>query len=363
MSLSLREDDVKSLIEQWNGLGVVSRYDNETDSWTFVALHDDTLGRPVGGTRLRVYESPEDGLRDAMRLAEGMTHKWAALEFPFGGGKAVLALSRTLHLEERETLLRGYGRLLDALGDAFGTGEDLGTTPDDMLFLSRLAPNIHGIDRERGVAMDPGPYTARGVLAATHATANAKWGTRALSDRRILVQGTGDVGLPLVELLSREGARLIVSDIDGSRARSVGADFGAEVVDAEAVYETPCDIFAPCAVGGVLNSSTIPRLQCTAIAGSANNQLEDPSDADTLHDRGILYAPDYIANSGGALAFGSINQGVTDTGEIGNRLDRLEHSLEQIFQEADECGESPARAARRRVERVLADARKQRRGE
>lgn len=346
---------IQGLIERWDGLAVVARHDRAADAWVFIALHDPTLGTPVGGSRLKVYRTPEDGLKDAMRLAEGMTYKWAGIDFPFGGGKAVLCLSRTLPPVERRELLLRYGRLLETLNGAFKTGVDLGTTPEDMALLSGETSHVMGI--VDGESRDPGPYTALGVLSGIRACLRHLDGSADLADRTVLVQGAGDVGLPLARLLAEAGARVLVADLDADRARRVAAETGGEAVAAEEIPDTPCDVYAPCAVGGVLDPDTIPRLRCRVVAGSANNQLESESDAERLHERRILYAPDYIINAGGAIAFGIMHRGEDDEATLRSAVERIEKSLEEIFAEAEDAGESPARAARRRAERVLARAR------
>jgi leucine dehydrogenase len=348
---------LEQLTRTWNGLAVVSRYHEPTAAWVFIALHDDTLGAPTGGTRIQVYPTPAEGLRDGMRLAEGMTHKWAAIDLNFGGGKAVLALSRELDTEERGQLLATYGRLLAALKGGFSTGQDLGTTPEDMLLLQRYAPYVHGPDRLTGKTLDPGPYTARGVFVGIRAAAGRLFGTTELAGRRILIQGVGGVGYPLARLCAKAGASLLLSDVDGERVGRVAAELNAETLDAGAVYSTACDIYAPCALGATLSRRTIPQLACRAVAGSANNQLAEAQDAERLHRRGILYAPDYVINAAGALAFGLKARGETDEARIGKRLDGLGSTLAEIFAEAAEHEESPLRAARRRVDRVLARAR------
>jgi leucine dehydrogenase len=348
---------MQRLVEDWNGLAVVSRFHRPTAAWIFIVLHDDALGAPTGGTRMKVYATPEDGLRDGMRLAEGMTHKWAAIDLDFGGGKAVLALSRELASEERQQLLVVYGRMIAALKGGFSTGQDLGTTPEDMLFLRRYAPYVHGPDAETGSVLEPGPYTARGVFAGIRAAANHLFGSRELHGRRVLVQGVGGVGDPLARLCAEAGATVIVSDVDEVRASRVARDLGSEVLSADAVYSFACDVYAPCAIGATLSRDTIPRLACRVVAGAANNQLAEPRDAERLVERGILYAPDYVINGGGALAFGLKARGEKDEDLIGRRLDGLENTLSEIFAEAADRGESPDRAARRRVDRLLARAR------
>ncbi len=346
--------DLQSVIREWDGLATVVRYDPPTGAWIFIALHDATLGRPMGGTRLRVYPSPADGLRDAQRLAEGMTHKWAGAGIDLGGGKAVLALERPLESPEREGLLRRYGRLVASLHGSFSTGQDLGTTPEDMAVIASETRYVHG-RAEEGVT-DPGPYTARGVLAAMRAVARHALGGDGLAGRTVLVQGVGDVGTPLARGLAEAGARLLLSDVDGAKAAALARELSGEVVAPEDVYGAECDVFAPCAIGAVLNRETIPRLGCRAVCGSANNQLDRPEDAEALHERGILYAPDYIANSGGAIAFSAMARGAPDE-EIFRRIDGLEGVLDEVFAEAEREGRSPLWATRRRVERMLERAR------
>lgn len=342
--------DLETMIREWDGLATVVRYDALTGTWIFIALHDDTLGRAMGGTRMRVYPSPADGLLDAQRLAEGMTHKWAGAGIELGGGKAVLAVPRPLEGAERAGLLRRYGRLVDSLHGTFSTGQDLGTTPEDMAVIAGETRYVHG--REGSAVTDPGPYTARGVHSAVRAVVRRVFGSDELAGRTVLVQGVGDVGGPLARGLAAAGARVLVSDADPERARAFADELGGETVAPEAVYDTPCDVFAPCAIGAVLNRETIPRLACRAVCGSANNQLERPEDADLLHQRGILYAPDYIANSGGAIAFALMAR-KAPAEEIERRIEEIGAVLDQDFAEAAREGRSPLSIARRRVERML----------
>lgn len=342
--------DLENVLRGWDGLATVVRHDRLTDTWIFIALHDDTLGRPMGGTRMKVYPAPADGLRDAHRLAEGMTHKWAGAGIGLGGGKAVLAMPRVLDGPERQGLLRRYGRLVQSLGGSFATGQDLGTTPEDMATIAGETRFVHGVGGAD--VADPGPYTARGVFAAVGAVARRLWGSSELAGRRVLVQGVGDVGEPLARRLREAGAELVLSDVDEARAAALAAELGTETVAPSGVYGTPCDVFAPCAIGGVLNSETVPRLACSAVCGSANNQLDRPEDADLLHERGILYAPDYIANSGGAIAFSSMSRRVPEA-EFLPRIDGIGRVLDEVFAEAERENRSPLWAARRRVERML----------
>lgn len=339
-------------IEDWAGLAVLVRFDRPTGAWIIVALHDDSLGPPTGGTRMRSYDRPADALVDVQRLAEGMTHKWAAIGLPFGGGKAVIAPPGKLEGAERRGLLTRYGHLLSSLRGTFVTGEDLGTTPEDMTEIARHCEHVMGASG--GAAVDPGPYTARGVFRGIAAALTHLDGP-GLSGHSVVVQGLGDVGEPLATLLADAGARLLVSDIDGDRAERIASRLDAKIVDPETVLETRCDVLAPCAVGGVINERTIPSLQCRVVAGSANNQLGEPTDADRLHERGILYAPDYLINGGGALAFGlmDLEPDIT-TPEIFSRVEALGDSLLEVFEIAARRDESPLATTHRRVARRLA---------
>lgn len=345
---------LKSLIEEWEGIGVVMRYDRQTGTWIFIALHDDTLGPPTGGTRMKVYPSPALALRDAMRLGAGMTRKWAAVDLHYGGGKAVLAVPRILQGEERVGLLTRYGRLIESLRGTFGTGVDMGTTPDDMLVISQVTSYVHGVDRETGQTIDPGPFTARGVFAGIRAAVKFAYGSEDMSERVVHVQGLGDVGGPLARMLKKGGAHLVLSDLDTRRAESLAEELGdTEAFEPHTAYAAPCDVYAPCAVGATLNAESIPELKCRVVVGSANNQLQEPEDASRLFERGILYAPDYIVNAGGAIALGLRSQGVTSQSEIHERVDAIGASLAEILIEASAANESPVYTAERVVERRL----------
>lgn len=341
----------------WDGLAVVSRHDAESGAWIFIAMHDARLGTPTGGTRIKTYGSPAEAMHDAMRLAAGMTAKWAVVGVPFGGGKAVIAPPGPLVGEERRALLRRYGALVDSLRGAFVTGEDLGVTPDDMAEVASATRHVLGGHGGGGQLADPGPFTAQGVAAAMEAVCAHLDGEPSLAGRRVAIQGVGDVGAPLARLLAAAGATLTLADTDFARLDALAAELGAETVPVDAIYDLPCDLLAPCAIGAVLNAATIPRLACRAVCGSANNQLATEHDADRLHARGILYAPDYVANAGGAIAFARLTQDPHATRpDLLARVATIRQTLEAILTEAATANESPLLAARRRVERALAAA-------
>ena len=279
-----------------------------------------------------------------------MTAKWATIDLPFGGGKAVLAVPHLLEGSVREGLLLRFARLLNSLKVAFGTGEDLGTTPADMHLLATVTPYAVGAHPLTGGLMDPGPFTAGGVLAAIQAALVHRNGSGSLAGRAVLIQGGGDVGAPLARLVAEGGGKLLIADVDPTRAAALAAETGGQVIAPDDVYDTVCDVYAPCAIGGTLNRQTIPRLRCRIVAGSANNQLEEADDAECLRERGVLYAPDFVVNAGGAMAFGLLILGLTDEVELSRRVEGLGKGLGEIFTEAHERGESPLPAARRQVE-------------
>ncbi len=347
--------DIAPLIEAWDGAGVVTRFDRPTGTWIFIALHDATLGRPTGGTRTKVYPALTDALVDAQRLAEGMTYKWAGLGVPYGGAKAVLALPGPLDEGAREGLLLRYGAFIESLSGAFGTGADLGTGPEAMAIVARRTRYVLGIDPD-GSPRDPGPFTARGVFVGLRAALGEVFGSDQLGGRTILIEGVGDVGEPLARALADAGARLLLADLDGAKAEHLARQLGATVAVGE-VPSTACDVYAPCAVGATVNRETVPLLACRIVAGSANNQLQEEGDAERLHRRGILYAPDYVINAGGAWAFHLMHDGLTDDAAIFERVDGIGGALHDIFSEARQSGASPLVAARRRVDRILAERR------
>jgi leucine dehydrogenase len=349
-------DELKQTIERWEGLAVVAHYDRPTGAWVFIALHDATLGQAVGGCRMRTYPTPGDAARDAMRLAEAMTHKWAVIDSEFGGGKSVLAVPRSLEGAERAGLLERFGLLLEKLGGIYSTGGDLGTTPSDMAKLAEVTRYVHGFDRATGHLIDPGPYTALGVRAGIKVALAHVLGARSVAGRTVLIQGLGHVGAPLARMLHADGASLIISDMREERMLALAEELGCRSVSADAVSTTGCDVYAPCAMGGMLNRLSVSGLMCSIVAGAANNQLESAEVADQLHARAILYAPDYVINAGGAIALPLLHRGASE--EVARaRVEGIAATLGQIFDEAARLRESPLHAAERKVERVLAAAR------
>jgi len=347
------ESTFLDILEPWDGVGVLVRRDHPTGTWIFVAIHDDTLGPATGGLRMKVYDRPEDGLRDALRLSEGMTYKWAAMDFPFGGGKTVLAIPRPLDDDERRGLMLRFGALLNSLGGRYGTGADLGTTTRDMQTIAEVSEYVIGVHGRSEGPMDPSPFTALGVFAGIRAAVEHRFDSADLSGRSVLVQGVGAVGAPLAGHLADAGARVLVSDADAAAADRVARACSGSVIAPGHVYSTECDVYAPCAVGATLNTRTIPELRCSIVAGAANNQLETREDAERLSERGILYAPDYVINGGGAMAFTLIYQGLEPISAVENRVLSIGSHLKRIFEESARTACSPLEAARSQAERTL----------
>lgn len=264
-----------------------------------IAIHSTDLGPAAGGCRMWQYDTEEDAIMDALRLARGMTYKYAAAGVNLGGGKTVVMGDPKK--EKSEALFRALGRFIHSLGGEYLTGEDVGTTLEDMEYMRMETPHVITLPESAGGAGPIAPSTAFGVLQAMKACAREAWASDSIRGKTVTLQGIGAVGAETLELLLREGAKVIVSDIDSAKVGWAQSERGVEAVDPDDIYKEDCDIFCPCALGAVINDKTIPKLKCKIVCGSANNQLEEERHGDELQRRGILYAPDYIANSGGTI--------------------------------------------------------------
>jgi leucine dehydrogenase len=278
---------------------VVFCHDRSSGLRAIVAVHSTRLGPALGGTRFYPYESEEAALEDVLRLARGMTYKSAAAGLDLGGGKAVIMGDPAV--DKSEALLRAYARFVDSLGGRYITAEDVGTTQPDMDMIRRETAHVTGVSRSLGGSGDPSAATAYGVLHAMKAVAKSLWGDTALAGRHVVVSGVGKVGSALVRHLVEERARITVSDLNVDAVERAARDFGVEGAPPEKAHSVECDIYSPCAMGAVLNATTIPELRCAAVVGSANNQLAEPADAARLVEVGVLYAPDYVVNAGGVI--------------------------------------------------------------
>jgi leucine dehydrogenase len=335
----------EELLERWDGEQAVIHRDPASGSWIFICMHSTRLGPAAGGTRMKVYDAPADGLEDAMRLSAGMTSKLAVADLGLGGGKAVLAVARIPHGEERRALLLRYGDMVASLGGNFVTSSDVNTGEEDMDVIAERTEHVFGRSEAAGGAGDPGPFTARGVFHGIKATLAHVFGSDDLSGRTVLVQGAGSVGGALAELLGHEGAAVFVADVDANRAQAVAAATGGSTVEPDAAMELECDVYAPCALGATLSAATVPRLQCRIVAGSANNQLAQPDVAELLRAAGILYAPDYVINAGGAIGINYLEVNNRSRADVDAALKRIGDTLEAIYERAHREGITTAAAA------------------
>jgi leucine dehydrogenase len=336
---------LEELIRAWDGEQTIVRFDRASGTWMFVCLHSTRRGPAGGGTRMKAYADPAAALEDAMRLSAAMTLKMAAVGLPFGGGKAVLAVPALPDGEDRRRLLLRYSELVASLGGSFHTGPDVNTTAADMDVIAERCSYVYCRSEERGGSGDPGPHTALGVFHGIRASLGHEFGSPELEGRAVLVQGVGSVGAPLAELLSAAGAGVLLSDVAVDRARVLADRIGAKVVPPEDAVGTECDVFAPCALGGTLNAETIPRLRCRVVAGSANNQLAEPEDAERLRGAGILYAPDYVINAGGALNAIGVETLGWDRETSKQRVAAIGDTLTEIYARADAEGTTTVTAA------------------
>ncbi|MDH3259837.1 MAG: leucine dehydrogenase [Acidimicrobiia bacterium] len=290
---------VFTLVEKAGHEQVLFGHDPESGLRTIIAIHSTALGPALGGTRFFPYDTEEQALGDVLRLSRGMTLKAAAAGLDLGGGKAVIIGDP--HRDKSERLWRAYGRMVDSFNGRYITAEDVGTTSLDLSIVRRETRWVCGVPIEEGGSGDPSPATAIGLLAALKATADFLWGSEDLIGRRVAVQGVGKVGYYLTGLLRNEGVEVVVADVYQPAIARAVEDFGVKAVGIEEIMTVDCDVFAPCALGAVLNEESIPKLGCEAVAGSANNQLEKDDDALLLAERGILYAPDFLVNAGGLI--------------------------------------------------------------
>jgi leucine dehydrogenase len=335
----------EELLEGWDGETAVIRQDPESGAWMFICVHSTRLGPSGGGTRMRVYDEPADGLADAMLLSGAMTRKLAVAGLPLGGGKAVLAVPQLPTGDARRALFHRYGELVDSLGGTYLTSLDMNTTEADMDVIGERTAHVFGRSEAAGGSGSPAPATAVGVLHGIRASVNHAFGSEDLSGRSVLVQGAGGVGDPLADLLAEAGASVLVADVDTARAEEVAARAGGRAIPADAVSETECDVYAPCAIGGTLSVETVPRLHCRIVAGSANNQLREPEAGELLAERGILYAPDYVVNAGGVISIVALEQLGWSRDALDAALAGIGDTLRLVFERAGADGTSTAAAA------------------
>jgi glutamate dehydrogenase/leucine dehydrogenase len=321
---------------------VVVLHDAPSGLRAVVAIHSTALGPALGGTRFYPYRSEEEAFEDVLRLARGMTYKSAAAGLDLGGGKAVI-IGDPASLKT-EALLRAYGRFLDGLGGRYITAEDVGTTQADMDVVFEETPNVTGVSQSLGGSGDPSAATAFGLSWGIRAVLEHRTGSADLAGRHVVVSGVGKVGTALVRHLVEDRAVVTVADVDDAAVARVARDFDVAAVRLAEAHTVVCDVFSPCALGAVLNAGTIPDLKCLAVAGSANNQLATPEDADRLADRGITYAPDFVVNAGGVINIAEELVGYHQERAYAN-IRRIFDTTRAVLAEADRRQVTPEAAA------------------
>jgi leucine dehydrogenase len=319
-------------------------HDRKSGLSAIVALHSTHLGPAAGGTRFWHYPDPDEAMRDVLRLSRGMSYKNAMAGLPMGGGKAVVLLDRSG--SKTPAMLAAFGDAVDALGGRYVTAEDVGASEADMVAVSKRTPHVCGLPAESGsVGGDPGPFTAMGIYHGIKAAVAYKLGRQGVRGVRVAVQGCGSVGGGVARLLARDGARLVLSDIDPGRAQAVAREVGGEAIASEGIMSVACDVFSPNALGAVLDEEGIARLDCAIVAGGANNQLAREGDGVRLADRGILYAPDYVINAGGIINVGleylcRQHRRPCDINEVRRRIAQIPERLRAIWRESETTGQS-----------------------
>ncbi|MCX2781759.1 amino acid dehydrogenase [Microbulbifer thermotolerans] len=313
-----------------------------------IAVHNTNLGPSLGGCRMWPYADDGEALNDVLRLSRGMTYKSAMAGLKLGGGKAVIIGDP--RKEKTPELLRAMGDFINTLGGRYITAEDSGTSVADMHIIGERTQYVSGLIAESEHGGDPSPSTAYGVFVGLKAAVEHRWGKSDLSGLKVSLQGVGNVGLRLAKLLKDAGAELFVTDIFQDNIDRAVSELGATAVGADEIFDLDVDLFAPCALGAVLNDDTIARLKVGAVAGAANNQLTEMRHAAALGEKGILYAPDYVINAGGIIDVYYQQQGDYDPARVKAHIETIGSTMQEIFQRAAETGETTAHVADRIAE-------------
>ena len=321
-----------------------------------VAIHSTALGPSAGGCRRWTYASDDLALTDVLRLSRGMTYKNAVAGLPFGGGKSVI-LARE-HAPKSEALFEAFGRAIDSLQGRYITAEDVGISVEDMRIVRGETPFVSGLPQSGAAAGgDPSPWTALGVFHGIEAAAAARLGSESLEGVTVAVQGVGHVGVYLCKLLHEAGAKLLVADVNRENLVSLCEQVPADVVSPRDILFSDADVLAPCALGNVLNSETIPRIRAKIVAGAANNQLASVEDGARLTDRGILYAPDYVINAGGVISVAYEYMGNSTEAKVRSEVCRIPQRLRHIFADAESSAQPTNVVADELAQQIVAKGR------
>jgi leucine dehydrogenase len=320
-----------------------------------IAVHSTHLGPAAGGARFWHYAKDEDALVDALRLSRGMSYKNAMAGLPLGGGKSVLLANEAR--DKSPDMLHAFGKAVDHLGGRYVTAEDVGMSVADMIEVARSTEFVAGLPNSGSdVGGDPGPHTSLGVFLGIKAAVKRALGNDNLSGLRISLQGAGSVATGVALHACAEGAKLSIADVDEKKAHRLAERAGGKVVSADEILSLEADVLSPCALGAILTESTIPNLKVPVVAGGANNQLATPEDGQRLHERGILYAPDYVINAGGIINVCTEYLGDGDASLVRQRIEGIPVRLEQIWTESAQTGRDPAAVADAMAQRLIGRA-------
>ena len=317
-----------------------------------IAMHSTHLGPAAGGTRFWHYADDGDALTDALRLSRGMSYKNAMAGLPLGGGKAVVLADKDR--SKTPEMIAAFGRAVDSLGGKYITAEDVGMSVTDMIAISRETRFVAGLPAEGGeVGGDPGPHTALGVFLGIKAAVRHALGKDSVEGLHLAIQGAGSVAGGVARHAAKEGARLSIADVDAARAKALAEETGASIVDPAELLFLEADVVSPCALGAILDEETIARLNTPIVAGAANNQLATPEDGQRVHQRGILYAPDYVINAGGIINVSTEYLGDGDYSLVRQRIEAIPGRLEQIWAESAATGRNPAEVADSMAQKLI----------
>ena len=329
--------------------------DPETGLKAIIAIHSTALGPAAGGCRRWQYASDRHAVTDALRLSRGMTYKNAVAGLKFGGGKAVILASD--NAPKSPELFRSFGRFVNSLSGRYITAEDVGCSVDDMRYVREETEFVSGLPQSGNDAGgDPSPWTALGCFQGIEAAVRFRLGKDSLDGIRVAVQGVGHVGLNLCRLLHEAGAQLVVADVNRENLKLAKDELDVTVVPPSEILFADVDVLAPCALGNVLTSQTIPKIKATVVAGAANNQLSDEQDGARLADRDILYAPDYVINAGGIINVAHEYYGGSSEDEVRNEIGRIPERLDQIFNESKSSNRPTNIIADELARRIVAGA-------
>ena len=341
---AVKQTSLFGQIGEHNHEQVVFCNDEETGLKAIIAIHNTTLGPALGGTRMWNYTSDEEALTDVLRLSRGMTYKAAISGLNLGGGKAVII--GDVNKLKNEAFMRRFGKFVDGLGGRYITAEDVNMKTRDMEYVHMETNHVTGLPESMGGSGDPSPVTAYGAYLGIKASAKKVFGSDLLNNRSIVVQGVGQVGMYLVDHLTKEGAKVFISDIDEQKLKKIAQSSGATVVGVDEVYDMDVDVYAPCGLGATLNDETIPRLKASIVCGAANNQLKDEKKHGyQLMDRGITYAPDFQVNAGGLINVGAEYYGPYNRDRSYKDAEKIYDACWNIYQLAEKESISTQEAA------------------